>query len=88
VNLGFWYRDIPYLDYGYLWLMSAIQGARDIMIYKIYGPQGNSSFISKFSPDSDCQKPYCKIAGTEVLNKKLWVYIAVPAAGCHIQQAK
>jgi hypothetical protein len=38
--------------------------------------------------DSMCQVPYCKIAGTEVLNHKLGVYIAVPAAGCRVKLAK
>jgi hypothetical protein len=35
-----------------------------------------------------CQEPYYKIADTEVLNHKLGVYIAVPAADCRVQLTK
>ncbi len=35
-----------------------------------------------------CQKLYCKITDIEVLNTKLVVLIAEPAAGCHVQPAK
>ncbi len=35
-----------------------------------------------------CQEPYCKIAGKEVPNHKLEVFIVVPAASCRGQRAK
>jgi hypothetical protein len=41
--------DFPGPDFGYLWLISSVEGARDIIIHNIYRPQGTSSFISNLA---------------------------------------
>ncbi len=53
VNSSSWSGDFQSPDYGYLRLKSMVPGTRDIIIHNIYRPQSSSSFISKFSQESD-----------------------------------